>query len=75
MALLIDELVDTESGSESRERGLIYAACFSLAIILMILFMHQSDFKGSTAFIKMRKALTALLYSKMLTISLHSISQ
>lgn len=73
MALLIDELVDTNS-SDSREKGLIYGACYSLAIIVMLVFMHQSDFKGTTAFIKMRKALTGLLYSKILTLSLHSIS-
>ena len=74
MAFLIDELVDTEAGSDSRDRGLIYAACFSVAITVMLVFMHQSDFKGSVGFMKMRKVLTALLYSKILTLSLHSIS-
>ena len=75
IAFLIDELLDTEAGSQSRSRGLIYATCFTVAIVVKLTFMHSSYFIGSVGFMKMRKVLTALLYSKILTLSLHSVAE
>ena len=35
--------------------------------------MHRSDIEGGLSFLKVRKSLTALLYRKLLRLSLHSI--